>query len=51
MFQIKYSFNEIHDLKIPEWSLRNYEDVYLKGRTMINVVPLATLLFTLISPL
>jgi len=26
MFQIKYSFNEIHDLKIPKWSLRNYEE-------------------------
>ena len=42
-------FNKIHDLKIPEWSLRNYEET--RGKFIVKTVPLPILLFTSISPL
>ena len=47
----KNPFYKIHVLRIPDRPLRNYEDIYFKGREIINVVPLPTSLFTSISPL
>jgi len=44
----KNAFNKLHDLKIPEWSLRNYEET--RGKFIVKTVPLPILLFTSISP-
>ena len=45
----KDAFYKIHDLRIPEWPLRNYEEA--RGKVIIKIAPFPISLFTSISPL